>query len=471
MRRCTPSLSTTTGRCPVSRDVYRNARELLSFADELNGRHRDDVWGRAEAKLISQKMNGLPILTALAILGCAPHVAQPSAAEDDANLDPPASSAPQSSFERPRAESAAASFAELAASKPAPVVDPAGFDGNRPCGMPEGLHQPDWPTRLEPTTAQDPSPLLPGTATLAVLPDTQYYIRCRNGHLRKQRTWIETERSNRNIRGVLTLGDLTESNTESEWQFFRDSLAPLDSTLPIVLALGNHDYGDGGTANHRVSLFEKYFQPSFTHPSRSLLETLEPSSLENALYSIAVGPAQLGVLVLEWSPRERTVKWANDILARHPKLRTIVVTHAFLYSDDTRYDYKTLHDKQAWNPLAYRTAAPHDILRSAHDGEMLWQELVKKHANVFLVLSGHVLNDGTGRLTSRGDQGNLVHQLLSNYQMLDEGGLGYLRLLEFLPDGRTLRVKTYSPSLGVFATALDQDFKLQIIPALWSSVK
>jgi hypothetical protein len=40
-----------------------------------------------------------------------------------------------------------------------------------------------------------------------------------------------------------------------------------------------------------------------------------------------------------------------------------------------------------------------------------------------------------------------VHQLLANYQVLDNGGQGYMRLLEFKPDGQTVEVRTYSPWL------------------------
>jgi hypothetical protein len=86
---------------------------------------------------------------------------------------------------------------------------------------------------------------------------------------------------------------------------------------------------------------------------------------------------------------------------------------------------------------------------------------------VFLVLSGHVLGNGTGVLTSRGDHHNVVHQVVVNYQMLKDGGLGYLRLLELLPSGKTLRMKSFSPTLGLFATGPDQTGELKLEPPLW----
>jgi hypothetical protein len=89
----------------------------------------------------------------------------------------------------------------------------------------------------------------------------------------------------------------------------------------------------------------------------------------------------------------------------------------------------------------------------------LWDKLVKRHPGFVLTLNGHVLNDGTGRMASRGDHGNVVHQLLANYQMKPEGGQAFMRLVEFLPDDRTIRVRSYSPSLKTL-TASDQQFDL-----------
>ena len=57
--------------------------------------------------------------------------------------------------------------------------------------------------------------------------------------------------------------------------------------------------------------------------------------------------------------------------------------------------------------------------------------------------------------------------MLVNYQMFDEGGLGYLRLLELGRSGAALRMSTYSPSLEQWATAPDQHFELPIVPPLW----
>ena len=79
-----------------------------------------------------------------------------------------------------------------------------------------------------------------------------------------------------------------------------------------------------------------------------------------------------------------------------------------------------------------------------------------------MTLNGHVLDDGAALKSSPGDHGNMVHQMMANYQMKHEGGEGYMRLIEFLPDGETVRVRSFSPSLSEIKTGADQQFTLKL---------
>jgi hypothetical protein len=150
-------------------------------------------------------------------------------------------------------------------------------------------------------------------------------------------------------------------------------------------------------------------------------------------------------------------------VAEHPNRKVILITHAYVYHDNSRYDWKAKGKAQLWNPYAYGTAE--DPERTS-DGEDLWQKLVRKHSGFAMVLSGHVLRDGLGRLSSRGDHKNLVHQMLVNYQMRVLGGEGYLRLLEFFPDGKTVQVKAYSPYLDLYLTDGQNQFVFDLDPGL-----
>lgn len=356
-----------------------------------------------------------------------------------------------------------------------PPALPIDYDA---CAMPASLRARGWPKELSPTSPAEQPSFQPGAVTLVVLPDTQYYASCRSPHLAAQALWVAKVASARNVKAVLQLGDLTENNTDDEWQYVKDALAPIAARTPLLLATGNHDYGTRGTADRRTTEFQGFFSDPEPPTARVLAETQRPGDLENAYYRVPLdrGQATLGVLMLEWTPRTETVAWANSVLPRYPNDRVIVVTHAYLYHDSTRYDWWGKGAKQEWNPYAYGTAKRDPSKpatrynvhpEGAYDGEMLWNELVSQHPNVFLTLNGHVLGGGTGLLTSRGKHGNEVHQVLVNYQALNEAGLGYLRLIEIQPDGATLRMKTYSPSLDRFANAEDQRFDLTVAPPLW----
>jgi hypothetical protein len=371
---------------------------------------------------------------------------------------------------------ASSSSAIAPARSAAPDAAPSARSTPLACGMPARLLARGWRTELTPTSATESPAFVPGTVTLVALPDTQYYTDCRSPHLAAQTRWIREQASARGVRAVVTLGDLTEHNVDAEWAFVRDGFGLVTNDVPVVLVTGNHDEGDGGSANRRGTLLGKYFPEPPGKAKLALAETLRPGDISNAYYRVTLPKVTLGFLALEWSPRDEAVRWANAALGRYPKDRVVIATHAYLYDDGTRYDWKGKGAAQEWNPLAYPTgkreqkkdAALDNLHRDgAHDGEMLWNALVKRHPGVFLVTSGHVLGKGEGVLTSTGDAGNRVQQVLVNYQMLREGGLGYLRLFEILPDGRTLRMKTYSPSLALYALGTAHAGDLALDPPLW----
>jgi len=221
--------------------------------------------------------------------------------------------------------------------------------------------------------------------------------------------------------------------------------------------VGNHDYTG---VMKRVTLMSDYFPVKKFRRRASYGGTFEGNRIENSYHLFSAGGRDWVVIALETAPRDTAVRWANRVLKRYPKRKAIIVTHAYLYHDDTCYDYRTRPD-QWWAPHAGGVHRD-----GANDGEELWEKLVAPNRNMAFVFCGHVLGDGAGRLTSTGKMGNLVHQILLNCQSFPGGGSGYLRLLEFLPDGKTIQFKTYSTSLDKYMTDDDHQYTL---PTPWSS--
>lgn len=306
-------------------------------------------------------------------------------------------------------------------------------------------------------------PITPGSWTLAVLPDTQVYSEFFPQHYSAQTQWIADHAVSHNIQYVLHEGDVTEHNTVGEFNNALSAMNTLNGVVPYAVATGNHDYGPGGNSGDRNSLFNdgSYFGPgSFYANQSSVGEFYEAGKTDNSYHTFSAGGEDWLVLALEWAPRDEVVTWANDVVAAHPDHQAMLVTHAYMYFDETRYDWNSKGPSQSWNPHSYPLAnTPGETI---NDGQELWDNLVSKHENFRFTFNGHVLGDGTGFLSSEGDEGNFVHQMLANYQFKQQGGIGDMRLLEFLPDGQTVVVRTYSPVLDRYDTAYDQQFTLTL---------
>ncbi|MBN2505690.1 MAG: metallophosphoesterase [Verrucomicrobia bacterium] len=312
-----------------------------------------------------------------------------------------------------------------------------------------------------PTRPPEPLPFVPGSWTLAVLPDTQYYTVSTPEIFEAQTRWIVNEKTNRNIVYVLHLGDIVNNNALAQWTNAQAAMRILDGHVPYAIVPGNHDYGVNGSAATRDTYFNDFFPSSNYVHWPTLGGAFEPARMDNTWHQFHAGGHDWLILALEFGPRNPVVAWADSVVAQHPSHKVILITHAYLYFDNTRYDWATKGSSQSWSPHAYGTA--NDPL-GTNDGEELWQKLVRKHPGFAFTVNGHVLNDGLGRLSSWGDHTNIVHQMLVNYQVRALGGEGYLRLLEFLPDGNTLQVKAYSPYLDRYLTDNQNQFVLDLAP-------
>ncbi len=296
--------------------------------------------------------------------------------------------------------------------------------------------------------------------SLVILPDTQVYARKYPGLFHLQTQWVLENKDTYNIVYVIQNGDVTDNNVEIQWHRASEAFARLDGKVPYALALGNHDFGPGGTCKDRLTQANTYFPVSRFETWATFGGTREPGKINNTFHTFTAAGQHYLILCLEFGPRNEVLDWANRIVKDHPQHKTIVVTHAYLYSDSTRYDWQTKGSDQKWNPHHYPIGKSGDT--TINDGQEMWDKLVKKHANIFMTINGHVLNDGLGYLAGQGEHGNTVHQMLVNYQMLPVGGEAWLRILQFQPDGKTITVKDYSPLYETFNTNPDNQFTITL---------
>lgn len=288
-------------------------------------------------------------------------------------------------------------------------------------------------------------PWTEGATTLVVLPDTEVYCQKRPEAFEAQACWIAANARARNIAYVLHEGDIVHDDVETQWQTARRCFEMLGGKVPYAIVLGNHDYSDA----RRTTKANDFFPVADFRKWPSFGGAKDEGKIENTFHRCRIGDRDWIILALEFGPRDEVVEWANRVLDEHPNHLGILLTHAYLFRDNKRYDH-------AAGP---QRASPHDW---GNDGEQLWRKLVGKHANMRMVISGHVASGGPAYLASRGDHGNTVHQLMVDHESLRGGGSGYLRLLEFLPDHETVQVRGYSPLLKRSLTDPSHQFRFKL---------
>lgn len=293
-------------------------------------------------------------------------------------------------------------------------------------------------------------------SVVVVLPDTQFYSCEYGGIFDRQTDWIVAERAAREIAFVAHTGDIVDADVEAQWRIAAGSLGRLDGHVPYLVTTGNHDLSP-----ERRSLFSRFLGTRGLD-SFGTADAYEPGRSENSYAVVRLADRDWLVVGLEFGPRDRVVAWADAVLTEHAELPAIVFTHAYLYNDGLRYDRR--HDpRQPYHPDDYAQTPEQGV----NDGEDLWTKLIARHDNVRLVLSGHVIPDGTARTTERRPSGALVHQVLANYQWCDlcpcadrEGGGGYLRILEF--SASDVAVSTYSPYRDSWLRDEENEFTLPL---------
>ncbi|TDE16033.1 lamin tail domain-containing protein [Jiangella asiatica] len=296
-------------------------------------------------------------------------------------------------------------------------------------------------TRATFTGAADGSFEDPGDYDFAIgmLPDPQQLTeQFRDVHA-DQVSWLVRNAAARKIEYTAHVGDIVqnwmwgthlESRARDEWQFASDAMGVLeDAGMPYGILPGNHDNKWGRDSG----LFNAYFPPERFEDSAWYGDSWRPGDNVSHYDILEIDGARFLVLNLgfvAYPDRDETLGWAASVVADHPDHNVIVSTHEYLNRDAV----PTRPDADRWTSL----------------GERIWQEVVRPYDNVFLVLSGHV--NGVAHAVKHdvdGVEGRVVTEVLANYQGYRADGLrdtGFLRLLQFDLDGKTMSVNTYSPS-------------------------
>jgi hypothetical protein len=269
----------------------------------------------------------------------------------------------------------------------------------------------------------------PADFSIVFLPDTQNYAESFPETYMGQTEWIKERTQPDNIKFVIHLGDIVQNQNkrEEEWKLADRAHQVLDGVVPYSMVPGNHDMGMVEKRITRdTSLFNKYFPPARFDKNAWYGGHFGDANDSNYCLFEAAGMKFL-VLSLEMCPRDEVLDWASGVLNKHKDRRVIMATHCYMRPDG--------RDKN--------TSRAYGLVGAT--GVELWDKFIRKHENIFMATSGHVL--GVGLQTNANDAGLPVHETLVDYQGLANGGNGWLRIMRFVPSENKIYIKAYSPLL------------------------
>lgn len=265
--------------------------------------------------------------------------------------------------------------------------------------------------------------------TIVALPDTQLYSKSFPATFTAQTKWIKDNTVSKNIAFTMHLGDITDSQhkgsepVKAEWTNAKNAMDLLDGLKYSVLP-GNHDNLVKGKIDNTFfnsvfpcTGFEKYSWYGGHYPQNGNENSYSLVDISGQkLLILSIG--YFGNLTQPTAELSMLFDWANAAITKYPERRVIVVTHSMI------------NNKGAFS----------------RGGKLLWDQVIKQHQNVFLVLCGHDCTEST--ITKTGESGNVLNILMSDYQCDEKGGNGYLRVMEFIPAQSIIHVETFSPLIN-----------------------
>ncbi len=312
--------------------------------------------------------------------------------------------------------------------------------------------------------------------SIIMLPDPQTYQKFeRNQPLFELMTaWVSENIGRLNIKLVMCTGDLVEQNeminpdgetvnqpSKKQWAAVAHAFNRLDGKVPYVLAAGNHDYGYSNISVRR-SNYNTYFPVDKNFKTQKLIREAGLNAegiptMENAAFEFTSPQGRKFLLLtLEFAPRDTIIAWAKKVTGQeaYKNHTAIILTHSYLNSANEQIE------KENYN------------ITDGNYGAAIWRKLVQPSTNIQLVFSGHIGKPDNARghvgfRTDKNAAGKKVNQMVFNAQAMGggwygNGGDGWLRILEFLPDGKTVKVKTFSPFFAISPTT--QQFAWRTAP-------
>lgn len=267
-------------------------------------------------------------------------------------------------------------------------------------------------------------PLLDYEFSICLVGDTQKISMRNPRHVSYIYDWICDNIESKKIAFVMHMGDITENSWDSEWAVQSEEIFKLNGKVGYSMIRGNHDTVEG-------------FNKTFSVPGYMgmLLGTFDGTPL-NSYQTFNAGGQDFLHVCLDYGASDAALNWAAGIIEAHPEHLVIITTHCYLYHDGTTLDIN--------DPVPPNYKGTNDGW--ANNGDQMWDKLMSKYPNIYMVCCGHDPWDEVVVAKQRGDNGNIVTAMLANPQGIDlvEGSSGIVTMLYFSRDGKRMQIENYS---------------------------
>ena len=296
----------------------------------------------------------------------------------------------------------------------------------------------------------------------------------------------------RKLEHVFILGDLTDMGYRNdgnlawmhydppitaEWENAKEAVFQLnEAKIPFSLCRGNHDdymiddffnvpeytnqfKGCGGFFSDCDAKHPECREKN--NPDRyiywSAISGHYKESIVNSYKTVEICGIKYLFVTVDFNPTAKVFEWLDQILGKYPDHLAIVATHSFI---NKKGAIRTSEKADTMFPLGYTA-------------DKLWENVLKKHKNLLMVVCGHVDSLAPVCTTKIGDHENTVHFFLINPQGYDtkeaeDGSIlkgiqdtGMVLYMNFSADGSKITFDNYATLLNKeLAANTDTEFTL-----------
>ncbi len=263
---------------------------------------------------------------------------------------------------------------------------------------------------------------------LFIIPDPQIMTHWLQANLATISDYIISKKDDYNIEMAICVGDNADGSLQ--WDFELPAIKNVFNNLTEagvrwVTTPGNHDYDDNCSKSRALTNYNRYFTAEEISSFSWFGGLYEEGQTQNAYYTFETTGVKYLVISMEFGSTPEVLSWADGVLSepRFQDHRVIVYTHAYIGGDGERL---------AGGKPARATSCGFANYNNIVDADDMWNQVIRKHKNVFMVFNGHVPYDDIVVRTDVGDYGNTITCMLIDAQGILYGGAASLvALLNF----------------------------------------